>query len=136
MRAKGFTGGLFAGKKPSALVPTEANVSAGIKKYLDLKADYNDRINSGRVEVVKKYKDRKTGKIREFTNWVMLARKGTPDRFFIVKGRSGFVEVKKPGGLLSPEQIERHRELRKAGAVVIVAHSVESFARQYEEHFT
>lgn len=132
---KGFRGGLFVGngKKPTPLTPSEANVSKAIQAFLDAHRIYNDRINSGKVEVIKKYPDKKTGTLKEFTNWVMLAKKGTPDRFFIMSGRIYFIEVKRRGKKPTPEQIERHDELRRAGAVIIVADSIDSFILQFNE---
>jgi len=136
MKARGLTGGLFVGKKPAALAPTEANVSKSIQDFLDVHRIYNDRLNSGRVEVVRKYTDKRTGRLKEFTNWVMLAKKGTPDRFFIVGGKIFFVEVKKWNGKLSEDQMIRHGELRRAGCTVIVAHSLDSFIQQFNELFS
>lgn len=133
---KGIKGGLFVGKKPTVLTPSESNVSKAIQDFLDAHRIYNDRINSGRVEVVKKYPDKRTGVIKEFTNWVMLAKKGTPDRWFLVNGRMHFIEVKRRGKKPTPEQIERHDELRRAGAVIIVADSIDSFIFQFNELFT
>lgn len=137
MKAKDFRGGLFAGgqKGPQALEPKETSISKAIADYLDAHRIYNDRINSGRVEVVKSYIDKKTGATKEFRNWVMLAKKGTPDRFFIMSGRIYFTEVKQRGKRPTPEQTERHHELRCAGAKIIVADSIDSFIAQFEELF-
>lgn len=108
----------------------EAEISKSIEQYLNAKRIYNDRINSGKVQVTKRFRGR-DGKLKEFTNWVALAKKGTPDRFFIIDGRIFFVEVKRKGKEPRPEQIERHKELEAAGAVVINADSLDSFIRQF-----
>ena len=59
----------------------EQDVSKAIKDYLDKRRIYNDRLNSGLFETVKSYRDKKTGTVKEFRNWVHGTRKGTPDRF-------------------------------------------------------
>ncbi len=136
MKAKGLTGGLFVGKKPAALTPTEANVSKAIEQFLTAHRIYNDRMNSGKVEAVTKYFEKKTGRWKEFRKWVMLAKKGTPDRFFIISGKIYFVEVKKMGGRLSRDQIDRIKELRMHGCTVFIASSIDSFIAQFKEHFS
>jgi hypothetical protein len=110
----------------------EQDVSKGIQTYLDKRHVYNDRLNSGMVRVLKNYRQ-KDGTFKKFETWLHLCKKGTPDRFFILRGHIYFVEVKKFGKRPSPEQIERHQELRKAGAFVIVADSVASFMKQFED---
>lgn len=132
---KGLTGGLFTGKKPQPLRPTEANVSKSIQQFLDSRRIYNDRLNSGKIKSVTQYFEKKTGTWKEFTRWIFLCKKGTPDRFFIMSGRIYFVEVKRPGGTLTADQVQRHKELRRAGAVVIFADSLESFIEQFEGLF-
>lgn len=126
---KGMRGGLL-GKKPEALSPTEATVSKAIQQFLDAHRIYNDRLNSGQFERVTRYTT-KSGHEKEYRRWIVLCKKGTPDRFFILSGRIYFVEVKKWRGTLSAEQEERHKELRRAGAVVIVADSIDSFIEQF-----
>jgi hypothetical protein len=140
--AKDYRGGLFAGgqKGPQAMELKEQPISKSIQDYLDKRGIYNDRLNSGRVQVVKMFKQ-KDGKLKRFDTWLQLAKKGTPDRFCIIPpaldphGLGGwlmFIEVKRPGKKPTPEQNERHQELRNAGAVVIVADSLESFIAQFE----
>ena len=142
MTTKQYRGGLFAGgqKGPQAIELKEQPISKSIQDYLDKRGIYNDRLNSGKVQVVKMFKQ-KDGKLKRFDTWLQLAKKGTPDRFCIIppsldpKGFGGWmmlIEVKRRGGKTSPEQLERHQELRNAGAVVIVADSLESFIRQFE----
>jgi 5-methylcytosine-specific restriction endonuclease McrA len=48
-------------------------------------------------------------------------------------GRAVWIEISKQ--TLTPEQLERHEELRMAGAVVLVADSIDAFIRQYNEIF-
>jgi hypothetical protein len=134
-KLKDFKGGLFAGAKPKALTPSEANVSKSIQGFLEARNIYNDRINSGRIEIIKKYRDKKTGTLKEFRNWLLLAKKGTPDRFFIVAGKIYFVEVKQKGKKPTPDQLERHKQLRVAGSVIIVADSIDSFITQFNRLF-
>ena len=133
---KGFKGGLYAGKggKPKVLEPTESNIQSQIFGFLNLYGIYSDRLNSGMVNVVSKY-TKKDGTVREYSKWVRLCKKGTPDLYFIFNGRIHFCETKTAEGRLSPDQIDRHKELRRAGAVVWVARSLESFARQFYEQY-
>ena len=51
--------------------------------------------------------------------------KGFPDLFCVIQGRAAFIEVKKPGGCVSPEQEKVHAILRKHGAHVAVCYSVD-----------
>lgn len=133
IKLKDYKGGLFAGKKPSAIEPSESNISKTIEGLLNARRIYNDRLNSGAVEVTKRVKD-KNGKLSVFTHWIKLAKPGTPDRFAILPGGVVlFIEVKIREGRLSPEQIERHAELRKAGAVVLVARSVDEVIKFLDE---
>jgi hypothetical protein len=132
---KGMTGGLFAAKGPQALAPKESVVSKAIQEFLDARKIYNDRLNSGKINSVTKYLEKRTGTWKEFSRWIFLCKKGTPDRFFIVCGRVYFVEVKKLGGVLSEEQTARHKELRRSGAVVMVADSIDSFIDQFNNLF-
>ena len=134
MKAKDYLGGLFpVTGRPKALEPKEAGISKSIENYLDRLHIYNDRLNSGSVEVIKRFK--RDGIWQERKNWMRLAKKGTPDRFFIMSGRIFFIEVKMRGKVPTPEQIERHQELRRAGARIIVADSLNSFITQFKEMF-
>lgn len=121
-------------KRRSSTGPSEATISKSIEEYLDLRGIYNDRLNSGLVQQVKRHKG-KDGKMTEFRNWVRLCKEGTPDRYFIVAGRIFFVEVKRKGGLLRPNQAERIAQLQAAGAVVFVVDSRHSFEQQFIQHF-
>lgn len=110
----------------------EQDVSKAIQNYLDKRHVYNDRLNSGMVQVNKSYKQ-KDGSVKKFETWLHLCKKGTPDRFFILYGRIYFIEVKKYGKRPTPDQIARHDEIKRAGAVVMVADSFESFRKQFED---
>ena len=51
--------------------------------------------------------------------------RGFPDLTCVIRGRAAFIEVKAPGGRVSPEQEKIHRILRNHGAHVAVCYSVE-----------
>ena len=51
--------------------------------------------------------------------------RGFPDLTCVIRGRAVFIEVKAPGGRVSPEQEKIHRILRNHGAYVAVCYSVE-----------
>jgi hypothetical protein len=55
--------------------------------------------------------------------WV--GRRGAPDRLIMLCGQTIFVEVKAPGGRLSPHQIKEHHRLRQQGMRVEVVASKE-----------
>ncbi len=59
--------------------------------------------------------------------------KGFPDLGACHDGRLIAIEVKRYDGRMSPEQLEWKRRLEKAGAIVIVATSIESVRRHFEE---
>ena len=136
MKAKDFRGGLFAGGKkgPQSIEPKESSISKSIQEFLDARRIYNDRLNSGMLEQITSYTD-KAGNKKEFRRWVYLCKKGTPDRFFILSGRIYFVEVKQRGNSATDDQLMRHDELRRAGAKIIVADSIDSFIGQFNELF-
>jgi hypothetical protein len=104
---------------------SETKISKQIADYLDAARIYNLRLNSGRVQ--------KGGK------WIQLCPLGTPDRFALVKvsgsayGFGVFIEVKKEGEKASIEQAECHKKIRRAGGIVIVADSFDSFLKQFKE---
>jgi hypothetical protein len=133
---KGFKGGLFPGKgkKPAALRPSEALVQNSIRDFLNMLGIYNDRLNSGQVNVVTRYTT-KAGVDKEYSKWVHLCKKGTPDLFFIFSGRMHLVETKRVGNKATPDQLARHKELRRAGAVVWEADSLEKFAALFYEKY-
>ncbi|MGI8849352.1 MAG: hypothetical protein ACR2HT_04210 [Pyrinomonadaceae bacterium] len=113
MKNKNLAGGLFQAK-PTPLTQKEASLSAQIAEYLTTRRIYNERLNSGKVETKSGY-------------WITLCERGTPDRLAIVRGQSIFIETKTLGKKPTPEQLEKHDELRDAGAIVIVADSYQQF---------
>lgn len=120
---KNLSGNIF-GK--TALLETETSLSARIAGYLTRRGIYNDRLQCGVVETVKRLAE--GGERRD---WLHLCKTGTPDRFAILRGYIVFIEVKRLGEKPTPEQTARHEELRKSGAIVLVADSFESFLRQF-----
>lgn len=133
---RNLSGGLFSSTK-APLTIKETPLSAMIAEYLSARRIYNDRLNSGKVQVIKTYPS-KSGEWREYRNWMHLCEEGTPDRFAIVRGDNGFgvhvyIEVKQKGKKASPEQISKHEELRRAGAVVITVDSFDDFLAKFEE---
>jgi hypothetical protein len=100
---KGFKGGLFPGKgkKPAALRPSEALVQNSIRDFLNMLGIYNDRLNSGQVNVVTRYTT-KAGVDKEYSKWVHLCKKGTPDLFFIFSGSRPNGSATKPPPTSSP----------------------------------
>lgn len=96
--------------------PSEHQIQNDIFTYLAYKGYYVLRLNSGAVKT-------KTGYMR-------LSPKGTPD-LMAFKGYSGhggvnllFIEVKRPGKKVSPEQEIMMDMLSTYGARCIVAYSV------------
>ena len=65
-----------------------------------------------------------SGRVRKGRSWIYLCPEGTPDLCGCLHGRFFALEVKLPGEDPTPVQLERHAELRRAGAVVTVVHSV------------
>lgn len=118
-----LSGNLFTN---GSLREREASLSARIAGYLTKRGIYNDRLNCGVVETVKKLAEGK-----ERRDWLHLCKTGTPDRFAILRGYIIFIEVKRQGEKPTPEQIKRHEELRKSGAIVLVVDSYKSFLKQF-----
>ena len=113
MKNKNLSGGLFQAK-PTPLTQKESSLSAQIAEYLTTRRIYNERLNSGRVETKSGY-------------WITLCERGTPDRLAVLHGQAVFIETKTLGKKPTPEQLEKHDELRAAGAIVIVADSYQQF---------
>ena len=117
MKNKHLSGNLFTGKP---LQIRETSLSAMIAEYLDNRNIYNDRLNCLSVE-------------SKFGTWIQGCKKGTPDRFAIIRGRVIFIEVKQMGKKPSDVQKERQAELEKHGAVIINADSFRSFTEKFSE---
>lgn len=129
MKNKNLVGNIFT---KEALTAKETALSASIKDYLDAHSIYNDRLNSGVVQIVKKHPGKNGW--REYRNWLHLCAVGTPDRFAVISGFIIFIEVKQRGKLPTAVQLAKHDELRaKAGAYVIVCDSFEDFERKFGE---
>ena len=60
---------------------------------------------------------------------VRLHKKSTPDLMAQRKGKTIWIEVKKPGEEPDEDQLERHEEIRANGFVVLVVCSVEKLRR-------
>jgi|SRR6185369_9727447 len=112
---KHLSGNLFT---KQALTVKETALSNQIAKYLSLRGFYHDRLNSG--------------KIRIGSRVVTLCREGTPDRFCIISGRIVFVEVKQKDKKPTQAQLQRHEELKAAGAVVLVTDSFNDFEQKFK----
>lgn len=54
-----------------------------------------------------------------------MSQPGWPDLLAIKDGRHLHIEVKRPGGRVSPLQVARHAEISKHGAEVFIAYGVE-----------
>lgn len=91
----------------------ETAIQTAIAEALRWRGCYVERRNSGAVKTAK-------------GGLVRLAPAGTPDLALILPGgRAGFCEVKRPGEGPTAIQLACHEELRRYGAVVVVAHSVD-----------
>lgn len=101
--------------------PLSAQI-AGLMNSLKLE---NDRIQSGKIKVVKEYTNRTDGKLKRFEHWMELSKKGTPDRWCLIHGKMVFVEVKTKGKKPTAVQLQRQAELIKAGAIVINVDSLQ-----------
>lgn len=124
-----LSGNLFT-KQP--LTVTETALSAMIAEWLDVQRIYNDRLNSGKVKVVRNYQAK--GGWKTYENWLHLCKEGTPDRFALVEGFIIFIEVKKKDKKPTDVQLDRHNELQtKAKAFVIAVDSFDDFQIKFKE---
>ncbi len=114
---KNLAGGLFAAK-PTPLTPNERTVSYNVEVWLNNRNIYNDRLNCGAV-------------VTKNGNWITLCKRGTPDRFAIVRGQIIFIEVKRFGEKPTPDQKKQHVLLRDSGAIVLVVDSFKQFADKF-----
>jgi len=60
--------------------------------------------------------------------WV--GSRDAPDRVFIRDGQTVWVEFKAPGKVPRPTQAREHKEMREAGATVLVIDDVDDFCEQ------
>lgn len=93
----------------------EAKVKAAIKKYLDAHGFW--RAGAARPEHVRGwyYMPVSNG----------MGVHGIPDFMCTYNGRTIGIEAKAPKGVVSELQKQRHIEMQAAGALVVVAYSVE-----------
>ena len=146
IKLKDWKGGLLAGGKKAKgkglpIEPSERNIQASIEQLLAVRRIYCDRLNSGKVEVLRKRFAKAAGKwTHTGSDWIRLCRAGTPDLYAILPGgRVLFLERKTREGKLSPAQEELHAKLRAAGAIVIVPRSVDdvvAFLDHYDQKET
>lgn len=68
-----------------------------------------------------------SGKVKVSGGWMQLARKGTPDWLVMFPADgyydTGWLEIKKPGESLSPEQVKFHEWAASVGMRCRIAHS-------------
>ena len=60
---------------------------------------------------------------------------GVPDRVFISKRGTFFIEFKAPGRTLDPAQISRVKEMRQAGAIIFVVDDI-AFGKRVVDGYT
>ena len=77
----------------------------------------------------------KIKKYAEGKGWIViktikLSEAGYPDLFMFKAGKTIFIEVKKPGGVISPLQELRQRQLREQGFTCEVIDNLEQFKNE------
>jgi hypothetical protein len=117
MRNKNLSGGLLS-SRPKPLTIRETPLSARITDWLDARRIYNDRLQCGKIQTAG-------------GSWITLCKTGTPDRFAIIRGQIIFIEVKQRNEKPTPDQLEKHLELMRAGAIVLVADSFDQFVYKF-----
>lgn len=60
-------------------------------------------------------------------NWIGVT--GAPDRIFIKRGAVVFIEFKRPGGSVQPDQADEHRLMAACGAEVLICDDVQQGIR-------
>jgi hypothetical protein len=103
--------------------PSETQIQQQFIQYLDLCA-HRDLVyyaipNGGGRSKVEGARLKKEG-----------VRAGVPDVYFLFKGVSHYIEIKKKKGRLSPEQKVMIERLRAAGGVVEVAYGLDACINQ------
>jgi hypothetical protein len=88
---------------------TETDLQRSIRKALAAAGFWTERLNSGRVQTVRK-------------SWLQLCEVGTPD--LLVLAPYGFLEVKTRSGRLSIEQKHWHERAARKGVRVAVVRGV------------
>lgn len=79
----------------------------------------------------------KIKKYAEGKGWIViktikLSEAGYPDLFMFKNGKTLFIEVKKPGGVVSPLQELRQRQLRQQGFNCEIIDNLEAFKDEIE----
>ena len=79
----------------------------------------------------------KIKKYAEGKGWIViktikLSEAGYPDLFMFKNGKTLFIEVKKPGGIISPLQELRQRQLRQQGFTCEIIDNLEAFKNEIE----
>lgn len=102
------------------LIASEKEIQKTILDYLALKGINAWRTNSGIQFSTYKGKE----------HVVRLAPRGTPDIIgFLSDGKFLGIEVKKPGGTVSPEQLLFIEKVNKAGGVCFIAYSLDDVVK-------
>lgn len=83
----------------------------------------------------------KIKKYAEGKGWIViktikLSEAGYPDLFMFKNGKTLFVEVKKAGGVVSPLQELRQRQLRQQGFICEIIDNLENFKDEIERQNT
>jgi len=73
--------------------------------------------------------------IRKLSTLGARGTNGDPDRLFFWKGKLILIEMKRPGGLCTDLQLQRHIEWQRAGAKVIVVDSVVAGRQVLDQEF-
>lgn len=73
------------------------------------------------------------GRLRTATGWVHLGSKGWPDILVVAGERCMFIETKRPGGKLSPEQHEFIMQATRDGIRVRCAETVRDGIEHVQE---
>ncbi len=105
---------------------SETAISKSIAEFLDGAGVFNLRLQSGTVQ--------------KGNRFIHLSKNGTPDRLFIYRnpyqtnttfGIAVFCEVKRVGEKPSAEQLEVHKEIIRAGGVVLCVTSLDEFIAEF-----
>lgn len=110
----------------------ETPLSKQIRDLLDALHLENDRIQSGRLYVVTKYRT-KAGADKEHGRWIWMSKAGTPDRWCMIHKRLVFIEVKTKSKKPTPIQLQRQDELRASGAIILNVDSFEMAEREIRQ---
>lgn len=79
----------------------------------------------------------KIKKYAEGKGWIViktikLSEAGYPDLFMFKNGKTLFIEVKKAGGIISPLQELRQKQLRQQGFTCEIVDNLEAFKNEIE----